>query len=42
LYSFQQDIGVVDDLGDRLGLLGVVIDLEGLDRDLALSMYSAL
>jgi hypothetical protein len=33
--QFQQHVGVVDDLGDRLGVLGAVVDLEGLDCDLS-------
>ncbi len=32
--ELQQHIGVIDDLGDRLAVLGAVIDLECLDRDL--------
>ena len=34
--ELQQDVGVVDDLGDRLGILGAVVDLERFDRDLGL------
>jgi hypothetical protein len=36
LVELQQHVGVVDDLGHRLGVLGAVVDLEGLDRDLSL------
>jgi len=36
LVELQQHVGVIDDLGDRLGVLGAVIDLEGFDRDLSL------
>ena len=32
--ELQQHVGVVDDLGDRLGVLGAVVDLEDLDRKL--------
>ena len=35
--ELQEHIGVVDDLGDRFGVLGAIVDLEGLDRDLSLS-----
>jgi hypothetical protein len=39
----RQHVEVVDDLGDRLGVLGAVVELEGFDRDLRLgSMSSAL
>jgi|tagenome__1003787_1003787.scaffolds.fasta_scaffold19019008_2 hypothetical protein len=34
LVELQEHLGVIDDLGDRLRVLGAVIDLEGLDRDL--------
>ena len=34
--ELQEHVGVVDDLGDRLGVLRAVIYLEGLDRDLGL------
>ena len=34
--ELQQDIGVIDDLGDCLGVLGAVVDLECLDRNLGL------
>jgi hypothetical protein len=34
--EFKQHVGVVDDLGDRLGVLGTVVDLECLNRDLGL------
>jgi len=34
--EFEQHVGVVDDLGDRIGVLGAVVDLECLDRDLGL------
>jgi hypothetical protein len=34
--DLQQHVGVVDDLGDRFGVLGATVDLEGLDRDLGL------
>ena len=34
--ELQQYVEVVGDLGDRLGVLGAVVDLEGLDRDLGL------
>jgi hypothetical protein len=34
--ELQQHVGVVDDLGDRLGILRAVVDLEGFDRDLGL------
>jgi hypothetical protein len=34
LVELQQYVGVVDDLGDRLGVLGAVVDLERLDGDL--------
>jgi hypothetical protein len=30
----QHHISVVDDLGDRLGILGSVVNFEDLDRDL--------
>jgi hypothetical protein len=36
LVELQQHIGVVDDLGDRLGVLGAVVDLERLDRHLSM------
>jgi hypothetical protein len=38
LVELQQHAGVVvvDDLGDSLGVLGAVIDLKGLDRELRL------
>jgi hypothetical protein len=42
LVALQQHVGVIDDLRDRLGVLGAVVDLERLDRGLALSMSSAL
>src|ERR1700757_2720646 len=42
LVELQQHVGVVDDLGHRLGVLGAVVDLEGLDRDLGLVDISAL
>jgi hypothetical protein len=34
--ELEQQVGVIDDLGDRLGVLGAVVDLECLDRDLGL------
>ena len=34
LVELQEDVRVVDDLGDRLGVLRPVVDLERLDRDL--------
>ncbi len=34
--ELQEHIGVIDDLGDRLGVLGAVVDLECLDGDLSL------
>src|SRR5215208_4532904 len=34
--ELEQHISVLDDLGDRLGVLGAVVDLEGFDRDLRL------
>jgi hypothetical protein len=34
--ELQEHVGVVDDLGDRLGILGAVVDLERLDRQLGL------
>ena len=34
--ELQQHVGVIDDLGDCFGMLGAVIDLERLDRDLSL------
>jgi hypothetical protein len=33
--EFQEHIGVIDDLGDRFGVLGGIVDLEGLDHDLS-------
>jgi hypothetical protein len=36
LVEFQKHIGVIDDLGDGLGVLGAVVDLERLDRYLGL------
>jgi len=36
LVELQQDIGVIDDLGDRFGVLSAEVDLEGFDRDLGL------
>ena len=36
LVELEEHVGVVDDLGDRLGVLGAVVDLEGLDRELCL------
>jgi hypothetical protein len=33
--ELQEHIGIIDDLGDRLGILGAVLDLERLDRDLS-------
>ncbi len=36
LVELQQHVGVVDDHGDRLGVLGAVVDLERLDRELGL------
>lgn len=42
LVELQQGVEVVDDLGDDLGVLGAEVDLEGFDRDLRLSMSSAL
>ena len=36
LVELQQDIEVIDDLGDRLGVLGPEVDLESLDRELSL------
>ena len=34
--ELQQGVEVVGDLGDRLGVLGAVVELEGLGRDLGL------
>ena len=34
--ELQQHVEVVDDLGDRFGIFGAVVDLECLDRDLCL------
>jgi len=34
--ELQEHISVVDDFGDRLGVLRAVVDLEGFDRDLGL------
>jgi hypothetical protein len=34
LVELQDDVGVVDDLGDRFGVFGAVVDLERLDRQL--------
>ena len=36
LVELQEHIGIIDDLGDRLGIQGAVIDLERFDRDLGL------
>jgi len=32
--EFQQGVQIVGDLGDRLGIFGAEVDLEGFDRDL--------
>jgi hypothetical protein len=34
--ELQQGVEVVDDLGDRLGVLGAEVDFEGFDGDLGL------
>jgi hypothetical protein len=36
LVELQENVGVVNDLGDRLRILGAVVDLERLDRQLGL------
>jgi hypothetical protein len=32
----EQDVGIIDDLGDSFGIFGAVVDLEELDRELGL------
>jgi hypothetical protein len=34
--ELQEHVGVVDDLGDRFGILGAVVNLERFNRDLSL------
>ena len=36
LVELQEDVGVFDDFGDGFRVLGAVVDLEGLDRELGL------
>jgi hypothetical protein len=38
----QQDVGIVDDLGDGFGILGAVVASKALIASWALSMSSAL
>ena len=42
LVKLQQGVEVVDDLGDRFGILGAKINLEGFDRNLGLGVRGVL
>ena len=42
LVELQQGVEVVDDLGDRFGILGAEIDIEGFDRNLGLGVRGVL